>query len=143
MNIERLYPPVFIVCAATGAVVGKVAGYGVLRGLMWGMCIAALPVFLLLVAYLVVTMWRPVMPVCRCGQTRYRDYAYVAPKGNIPADDRVHFRCPKCGRTYEKRRERFDELTADGCAMPYMTHTRWGRWRKAESENSNVRNEES
>lgn len=133
MNIERLYPIGFIICAIIGAIIGRVSGHGVLRGMTNAMIIAALPVFLLILIYLILMAWRPDLPVCRCGKCRCRDYRYAGSTDSPRAASIVHFECPKCGRVYEKDHGSFNELLADGQTVPYMNHTKWGRWKRAKT----------
>lgn len=132
MNIERLYPICFILCAAAGAVIGKFSGHGIIRGLTDGMLIAALPVFLLIFGHLLWTFWRPILPACRCRQCNHRGYRYAGSTDNQTGGP-VRFSCPKCGRVYEVSGNRFNELAADGSTIPYMHHSRWGRWKAAKA----------
>lgn len=132
MNIERLYPIVFILCALIGAIVGKTTGHGILHGMTDGMIIAALPVFLLILTHLIWMAWRPDRPVCRCGQCRYKDYVYLGSTGETRVESTIQFKCPKCGRLYEQNCNRFDERMKDGKRVPYMSHTPWGRWKQTE-----------
>jgi hypothetical protein len=138
MNVERLYPITFIICAAIGAIIGKVTDYGAIRGLTVGMLIAALPIFLLTIGYLFLMRWRPDLPNCRCGQCKYRNYQYVGQTGLNQADTRLKFKCPKCGRTYVLSEGRFDELTPNGHIVPHVSHSKWGRWKKVEAEQTSA-----
>jgi hypothetical protein len=138
MNAERIYPITFIISAAIGAIIGKVTGYGTIRGLTVGMLIAALPIFLLIIGYLFLMRWRPDLPNCRCGQCKYKNYQFVGQTGLNKADTRLRFKCPKCGRTYELFEARFDELTPDSHIVPYMGHSKWGRWMKAEAKQTSA-----
>ena len=128
MNIERLYPLWFILCAAIGAVLGNVTGYGTVRGLADGMIVAVSPIFLLMLALALMSLWRPILPNCRCGKCNHKGYRYVSPASHTPSG--IRFRCPECGRVYESSRGRFDEVSDDGHIIPYMRHSKWGRWRK-------------
>jgi hypothetical protein len=101
-----------------------------MRGMTNGMLIAALPVFLLVLIYLILMAWRPDLPTCRCGKCRYKNYMYIGPSDMIRADGSFRFKCPKCGRVYEKNLNRFNELMADGKMVPYMSHSKWGRWKQ-------------
>jgi hypothetical protein len=127
MNIERLYPLWFILCAAMGALLGSVTGYGAVRGLVDGLIVAASPLFLLMLALALMSLWRPVLPPCRCGKCTHKEYRHVSPASDIPSG--IRFQCPECGRVYASSKERFDEITNDGRIVPYMRHTKWGRWR--------------
>ncbi|PKN18663.1 MAG: hypothetical protein CVU71_14415 [Deltaproteobacteria bacterium HGW-Deltaproteobacteria-6] len=130
MKIKHLYPIAFVICAIIGAIVGKTTGYGALRGMTDGIIIAALPLFLIILIYPVLTAWRPVLPVCRCGKSRARNYLYIGPADAAQTDGSVRFKCPTCGRIYEKDHNRFNELMPDGKMVPYMSHSKWGRWRQ-------------
>lgn len=130
MNIERLYPVWFVLCAAAGAIVGRVTGRGAMRGLTDGMLVAALPLFLLILTHLLLRLWRPDLPTCRCGQCRSREYRYVGQADGGNGGTPIRFSCPRCGRLYELSGGRFDELADDGRAVPHMRHTKWGRWKR-------------
>ncbi len=132
MSVERLYPIWFVLCASAGALIGSVTGHGAIHGLVDGMVIAALPLVLSGLAYLVVVLWRPDLPACRCGQCRAKGYEYVGSNTGLQAG--VRYRCPRCGRVYELSRGRFDELTEGDRSLPYMLHTKWGRGRAIEAE---------
>lgn len=126
MNIERIYPIWFVLCAAAGVVIGNATGHGAIRGVINGMLVAAAPLFLLILTCLLMRLWRPDLPTCRCGQCRCREYRYV---GQDEGGTSTRFSCPICGRLYELSGGRFDELAGDGRVVPYMRHTKWGRWK--------------
>ncbi len=128
MNIERLYPIWLILCAATGALLGNVTGYGTVRGLADGMIVAVSPIFLLMLALALMSLWRPILPPCRCGKCNHKGYRYVSPASDNPSG--IRFRCPECGRVYESSGGRFDEVSNDGHIIPYMRHSKLGRWKK-------------
>ena len=132
MNLERLYPIWFILCASAGAVVGNLTGYGAIHGLTDGMMVAVSPLFLLMMGLLLMSFWRPILPPCRCGHSNHKGYRHVSPADD--AKSGIRFECPKCGRAYELSKDRFDEIASDGHTIPYMRHTKWGRWRKAKAE---------
>jgi hypothetical protein len=134
MNIERLYPIWFVLCALSGATIGSVTGHGAIRGLTGGMIIAALPLFLLGLAYLLMMLWRPDLPNCRCRQCNYKGYVFDGSIDGLEAGGSVRFRCPRCGRVYELSIDRFNELADDGSTVPYMHHTKWGRWKETTAE---------
>lgn len=134
MNIERLYPIWFVLCAAAGATIGHATGRGALRGLTDGMLIAVLPLFLLGLMLLILRLWRPDLPTCRCGQCRSRGYRYVGRADGTSDDTPPRFGCPRCGRVYGLSGGRFDELADDGRTVPYMRHTKWGRWKQTGTE---------
>jgi hypothetical protein len=134
MNIERLYPIWFLLCASAGVTIGSVTGHGAIRGLTGGMLIAALPLFLLGLTYLFWMLWRPTLPTCRCRQCNYKGYKYVESADGLQAGGSTRFRCPQCGRVYGLSRDRFNELTNDGRTVPYMHHTKWGRWKETKAE---------
>jgi hypothetical protein len=61
MNIERLYPLWFILCAAAGALLGNVTGYGPVQGLVDGIIVAVSPLFLIMLAHGIMSLWRPII----------------------------------------------------------------------------------
>jgi predicted RNA-binding Zn-ribbon protein involved in translation (DUF1610 family) len=138
MNSERLYPIWFVLCALAGAVIGAVTGHGAIRGLTDGMLIAALPLFLLLLAYPLLILWRPTLPICRCRQCNHKGYKYVGPTDGLQVGGSVRFRCPQCGRVYELSRDRFSVLENDCRTVPYMHHTKWGRWKETKAEQASA-----
>lgn len=128
MRLEFLYPAWFVLCASIGAFLGNATGYGALRGLSDGVIVATMPIFLLMAALGVISLWRPLLPPCRCGKCRQRNYRLAERAGD--ARPATRYRCPECGRVYESSKGSFDEVTEDGCIIPYMHHSKWGRWRK-------------
>jgi hypothetical protein len=134
MNIERLYPIWFVLCASAGTIIGSATELGAIRGLTGGMLIAVFPLFLLGLTYLFLMLWRPTLPTCRCRQCNYKGYKYIGSTDGLQAVDSIRFRCPQCGRVYELSHDRFDELANDGCTVPYMHHTKWGRWKEIKAE---------
>lgn len=128
MNIERLYPLWFILCAAAGALLGNVTGYGPVQGLVDGIIVAVSPLFLMMLAHGIMSLWRPIIPPCRCGKCTYKEYRYVSHASDDSSG--IRFQCPACGRVYASSRGRFDEVSDDGRIVPYMCHSQWGRWRK-------------
>jgi hypothetical protein len=136
MNIERLYPIWFVLCASAGAIVGRVTGDGTIRGLVAGMLIAALPVFLLGLMYLLLMLWRPNLPICRCRQCNHKGYKYIDSADGHQTGVSIRYMCPQCERLYELSRDRFNEVANDGRIVPYMYHTKWGRWKKTKAEQS-------
>ena len=130
MNLERAYPAWFVACSIAGALIGKAMGQGAIEGLMTGMLFAASPILLLGLVHVAQAFWRPVLPPCRCGRCNHRQYRLEAP---VPGDAAaggapLRFRCPKCDRRYVISPGRFDELPSEGPVIPYMRHTKWGRW---------------
>jgi hypothetical protein len=111
-----------------------VTGRGAIRGLTGGMIIAALPLFLLGLTYLLMMLWRPTLPTCRCHQCNYKGYEYVGPSEGLQSGSSIKFRCPQCGRVYELSRDRFSELANDDRTIPFMHHTKWGRWKETKAE---------
>lgn len=100
MKLELLYPAWVILCAATGALLGNVNGYGTFRGLSDGVIVAMLPIFFLMIGLGIMSLWRPLLPPCRCGQCNHKGYRYAGyptaprqadkPDGIVPnADDRI------------------------------------------------------
>ncbi len=136
MKIERLYPIWFVLCASAGAIIGRMTGDGIIRGLIAGMLVAALPLFLLVLVNLLLMLWRPNLPTCSCRQCNQKGYRYIDSADGHQTGVSVRFGCPRCGRLYELSRDRFNELTNDGRTIPYMYHTKWGRWKEAKAEQS-------
>jgi hypothetical protein len=130
MNLERLYPFWFVLCAIAGAIIGSLTGHGAITGLTGGMLIAALPLLALGLAHLMMTLWRPILPTCRCLKSNHKGYRYVEPADGLASGRSVRFGCAKCGRVYELAHDRFNELATDGRTVPYMHHTKWGRWKE-------------
>ncbi|QLQ24426.1 MAG: hypothetical protein HZT41_05745 [Dechloromonas sp.] len=62
MKLELLYPAWVILCAATGALLGNVNGYGTFRGLSDGVIVAMLPIFFLMIGLGIMSLWRPLLP---------------------------------------------------------------------------------
>ncbi len=132
MKLEFLYPAWLILCSATGAVLGNVTGYGTLRGLSDGVIVAMMPLFLLMLALGIASLWRPLLPPCRCGKCSGRKYRLVR-----QVDDTrqaIRYRCPECGKVYESSNGRFDEVTDDDRLLPYLYHSKWGRWKISVAE---------
>ena len=134
MNIERLYPIWFVLCALTGVTIGSVTGHGTIRGLTVGMMIAVLPLFLVGLTYILTMLWRPDLPTCRCRQCNYKGYKYIGSTDDLPSGGSIRFGCPQCGRVYELSKDRFNELANDGRIVPYMHHTKWGRWKETKAK---------
>lgn len=133
MRIEHLYLVWVILCAAAGALIGAKSGHGILRGVSDGMFVAFLPLFLWMIVYWLMSSWRPLLPPCRCGKSRRQGYRHVGPE--MSGRPGRCFRCHACGRLYESHDGRFDEVTDTGCIVPYMHHSRWGRWKRCAAEN--------
>jgi len=127
MKLEFLYPVWLILCTATGAALGHFTGYGTLRGLSDGVIVAMMPLFLLMLSLGIASLWRPLLPPCRCGKCSGRKYRLARQAGDTP--QAIRFRCPECGRVYESSRGRFDEVADDGRLLPFLHHSKWGRWK--------------
>jgi uncharacterized C2H2 Zn-finger protein len=138
MNIERVYPIWLLVCASAGVALGIVTGEGAIQGLIAGMLIAVLPLLLLGLTYPLLMLWRPSLPICRCRECNYKGYKYVRSSDGLHVGSSVRFRCPRCGRVYELSRDRFNELANDGHTIPYMQHTKWGRWKEIKAEQASA-----
>jgi uncharacterized C2H2 Zn-finger protein len=134
MKIEHLYPIWFILCALAGSIIGRMTGHGAIRGMTDGMIIAVLPLFVLLLAYPILKLWRPTLPTCRCRQCNYKGYTYVGPGEGLQSYSSRRFRCPQCGRVYELSRDRFSEIVNDDHTIPFMHHTKWGRWKETKTQ---------
>jgi len=127
IRLEFLYPVWLVLCAATGAFLGNVTGYGTIRGLSDGVIVAMAPLFLLMLALGIASLWRPLLPPCRCGKCSRRKYRLARQVGE--ARQAIRYRCPECGRVYESSDGRFDEVADDGRLLPYLHHSKWGRWK--------------
>jgi hypothetical protein len=132
MNLERPYPFWLVTCVSVGTIAGYLTDYGAIQGLTTGMIVAVSPLFLLMLALLFMSFWRPILPNCRCGQYNHKGYQYVSPTGDVQAGTR--FKCPKCGRVYESSNWCFDEISNDGHTVPFMYYTKWGRWKLTNTE---------
>lgn len=133
MKIEHIYPVWFILCTVAGAIIGNFTGYGTVRGLTDGMMIAFSPLFIFGITYFLFMLWRPILPQCRCRQGNHKSYTYIETTEDSQAGRAVRFGCPRCGRIYEKIENRLNEITKDGISIPYMHHTKWGRWKETKA----------
>ena len=129
MKLEFLYPAWFILCTSAGAFLGNVTGYGTLRGLSDGAIVAMAPIFLLMAALAITSLWRPLLPPCRCGKCKQRKYRLAKQAGDTR--QAIRYQCPECGRVYEPSNGRFDEVANDGRLVPYLSHSKWGRWKES------------
>lgn len=130
MKLDYLYPVWFILCISLGALLGNATGYGAFRGSVDGMFVAISPLLLLMVGLALMSLWRPLLPRCRCGKCPNRRTRY-----RRPADDDnigARFQCPLCGRVYAASPGRFDDVAADGQIVPYLHHSKWGRWKRVQ-----------
>lgn len=137
MKLEFLYPAWVILCASTGAWLGNVTGYGTLRGLSEGAIVSMLPIFLLMIALGIMSIWRPILPPCHCGKSNHKGYQYAGSSDVAETGRQTRWICLECGRPYRSCKGRFDEVLNDGRIAPYMHHTKWGYWRKDEPSSCN------
>jgi hypothetical protein len=126
MNLEYLYPIWVLLCLAAGALIGSQTDQGVFRGMTNGIYVAFLPVFLLMLGLWLTSWWRPILPPCLCGKCKQKQYRLARPISESPA--KVRFKCPECGRVYECSKGRFDEVVENDRLVPYLRHSKWGRW---------------
>lgn len=126
--MNYLYPLWLILCISVGGLLGYMTGYGTFRGMTDGMFVAVLPLFLFMIGLMLMSLWRPILPACRCGKCPSKRFRYVRPtKDDQPG---IRFQCSACGRIYVSSQGRFDEVSADGQMIPYLRHSRWGRWKQ-------------
>lgn len=94
MNVERLYPAWFVLCASAGAASGGVTGHGAVRGLTTGMLTAALP--------LSAPRMRSDMSLYTSGREKHGFYC----SGPLFCPEHIVF---FCSFLYAYRRSRLDE----------------------------------
>ena len=136
MNLDFLIRAFFFLSLIGGALTAHFTGAPMLRGILIGVAVGVAPMLLLAAAALLMTLWSPDHPACRCGRGRSGDYEYVGPERGT-AESVHELRCPFCGRRYGSKGGRFWEIATDGSEMPFMVSSRWGRWR-ADVTNSAV-----
>lgn len=132
-DLTLVYPIWFALCASAGAIIGSATGHGALHGLTSGMLVAVLPLFLMGLTYVFLMLWRPVLPVCRCRRCNCKSYKYIGSTDSFQSGGSIRYGCPQCGRVYELSHDRFNELANDGHTIPYMYHTKWGRWQETKN----------
>ena len=128
MSFCRLLPYFVIVCIGVGLIVSKHLGVSLTLGASLGLLAGFVPLVLLCVAYGALMFWRPDLPVCRCGQTKYGEYEHIPSTEGYSKDTWHENRCPKCERRYKSKGTVVMECRADGTLIPYMKVSRWGRW---------------
>ncbi|MHC4573845.1 MAG: hypothetical protein ACYS76_06895 [Planctomycetota bacterium] len=134
MNLSKLYPFFLAVCIAVGLLVSKWVGASLVAGASFGLLAGLIPMLVFAVVYAAIMFWRPDLPTCRCGQTKYGDYEYVGPMEGFSEDTWYENRCPKCGRHYKSKGKVVMECQADGTLIPYMRVSKWGRWQLDNAE---------
>ena len=134
MNLSQLYPFFIIVCIVVGLIVSKLLEASLVFGAIFGLLVGFVPLIVLGVAYAAIMFWRPDLPTCRCGQTKYREYEYIGPMKGFSEDTWYENRCPKCERHYKSKGKVVMECQADGTLIPYMRVSRWGRWQLDNAE---------
>jgi hypothetical protein len=134
MNFCRLYPLMIILCVVIGLLAGKRLGLPLHLAAFFGMLAGMLPIALVGVIYAAFMFWRPDLPPCKCGQTKYGEYEYIGPMEGFSEDSWCENRCPKCGRHYKSRGNIVVECRPDGSVIPYMKVSKWGRWERDNSE---------
>ena len=90
---------------------------------------AMAPIFLLMAALAITSLWRPLLPPCRCGKCKQRKYRLAKQAGDTR--QAIRYQCPECGRVYESSSGRFDEVANEGRLVPYLRHSKWGRWKES------------
>jgi hypothetical protein len=128
MNLSQLYPFFIIVCIVVGLIVSKLLEASLVFGAIFGLLMGFVPLIVLGVAYAAIMFWRPDLPTCRCGQTKYGEYEYIGPMEGFSEDTWYENRCPKCERHYKSKGKVVMECQADGTLIPYMIVSKWGRW---------------
>ena len=134
MNLSQLYPFFIIVCIVVGLIVSKLLEASLVFGAIFGLLMGFVPLIVLGVAYAAIMFWRPDLPTCRCGQTKYGEYEYIGPMEGFSEDTWYENRCPKCERHYKSKGKVVMECQADGTLIPYMRVSRWGRWQLDNAE---------
>lgn len=127
--MDYLYPAWFILCVTAGAVVGYLTEYGTFKGMTDGALVAASPLLLVMIGLALMSIWRPILPKCRCGECPRKNKRYVSP-ANDGQKIGIRVQCPVCGRIYATALGRFDEVADNGQIIPYMHHSKWGRWKR-------------
>lgn len=134
MTLCRLYPIFIVLCAGTGAVLANAFGASLLCGVVCGWLVGIVPLLALVILYVGLMWWRPDLPPCKCGETRYGGFEYIGSYSHVPNEIWYENRCPKCGRCYQSRDSIVVEILADGTTVPFMKVSRWGRWEPDRSE---------
>lgn len=129
MNLETLFPLWFFLCIAAGSAVAHYTSTPIINGAGIGMIVGVAPIVGLTMLGVLIPWWRPDLPRCRCGKTKYGEYESI---GSM-LDPLTHEwcyenQCPKCGRHYKSKSNVVYEVMPDGTMTPYMKTSRWGRW---------------
>ena len=136
MNLSRLYPFFFCACVGAGAFAAKSAEISLVSGAFYGLLAGVAPMAALGIVYVGNMWWRPDLPPCQCGKTKYEEYKYIGPMEGFSGKPWYENSCPKCGRHYKSRGNVVVECDASGSFVPYMRISRWGRWERDNADPS-------
>jgi hypothetical protein len=128
MNVSNLYPLFIAACIGVGLLVSYCVDVSLIKGAIYGFFAGLIPIVLLAVVYAALMFWRPDLPTCRCGKTKYGEYEFIGPMDGFSKDTWYENRCPKCGRRYKSKGNIVMERQPDGTLIPYMKVSKWGRW---------------
>ena len=134
VNLYRLYPILLGACIGAGALIAKSIEASLLSGAFYGLLVGVLPMAVLGVLHAGMMWWRPDLPRCKCGKTKYGEYEYIGPNEEFSEDTWYENRCPKCGRHYKSKASVVVECDANGSTIPFMKVSRWGRWEADDAE---------
>jgi len=133
MNLfELIFVVGWIACGVAGSLFLKHWGFAAgIVGFGGGMALA-FGVFRLL--NLMINIWIPITPNCRCGSLGKCAYEFIEwrkdENGTIIGGI---YKCHQCSRCYLKTPRKFEEVLEDGSTRPYKLHRLFGRWRLASS----------
>lgn len=133
MNFEHLLLAFNFVSIIAGAIIAVCIDVSPWLGAACGCLVGASPMIILCVICVGIMWWCPDLPRCKCGQTKYGEYEYVDPM-EFSEDMWYEYRCPKCGRRYKSKRGILVECRGNGITVPFMKHSRWGRWQVDDGE---------
>ena len=118
-----------------GGLVAWLLGHSPLWGLVIGSAIASAPLVLLGIPIGIMALWRPARPRCKCGRCTSGQFRYIGPDSVRP-NMTYDYQCPSCERRYRLRGASFHEILPDHSTIPYMTHSKFGRWTHDQAEES-------
>ena len=129
MSLCNLFPLWMIACIAAGSGIARFVGGSIITGATFGALAGFAPMIALGVLYVAIMWWRPDLPPCRCGKTKYGEFEFIGPmSGPFSENTWYEICCPKCGRLYKSKGGIVVECRPDGSTIPYMKVSRWGRW---------------
>ncbi len=132
MNLSSILPLIMILFALIGAAVSWWLGGTWYLGASIGLAAVFAPLVLLGITVKLFTLWRPDLPKCACGRC---DYDFVPTDKAIPEAQNTkeyHYCCRHCGAVYVMSDNNLSLIDEQGDRRTYMTHTKWGRWRRAD-----------